>query len=450
MIRKLLSILTLLLFVSGAWANWSGSTYTAAADETINATINVSNDATLTINSGVTVTVNGSIIIADDKTLTISGGGRLIVNGNDGGIDNYGDDAFWGDVIINGAIVQATGGNGGRGSDGEDGSDDSDGHVGGEGGYAFNGDVIIYGGTITARGGQGGEGGNGGQGGNSGNGGNGGSGGYAFTGNVKFYGGIVYAYGGNGNDGGEGSNGSPGYASSSTIAFENGVTFCTPNYELTGDIDYDKDVTISSDGDAVPVTAKLANGAYWSTFYSETMAYLAPMGTQVFAVKLDGTTITMIPIEERIVESGHGVVLKQPTDSSEPTTTIVMVANGLPSGFNYEDNSLVGTTTTITNPGNAYVLNYKAATGVGFYKLSATGTIAANKAYLTYSGALAKEYFSFEEDATRVANVNVNDNDNCYYDLQGRCVSNGQWSMVNGQSLKKGLYIVNGKKTVIK
>ena len=35
------------------------------------------------------------------------------------------------------------------------------------------------------------------------------------------------------------------------------------------------------------------------------------------------------------------------------------------------------------------------------------------------------------------------------YDLQGRKVTNGQWSMVNGQ-LKKGLYIVNGRKVVIK
>ena len=34
------------------------------------------------------------------------------------------------------------------------------------------------------------------------------------------------------------------------------------------------------------------------------------------------------------------------------------------------------------------------------------------------------------------------------YDLQGRKV-NGQWSMVNGQ-LKKGLYIVNGKKVIVK
>jgi hypothetical protein len=38
--------------------------------------------------------------------------------------------------------------------------------------------------------------------------------------------------------------------------------------------------------------------------------------------------------------------------------------------------------------------------------------------------------------------------DNSIYDLSGRKVANGQWSMVNGQ-LKKGIYIQNGKKTVI-
>ena len=34
-----------------------------------------------------------------------------------------------------------------------------------------------------------------------------------------------------------------------------------------------------------------------------------------------------------------------------------------------------------------------------------------------------------------------------WYDLSGRRI--GQWSMINGQ-LKPGLYIVNGKKIVIK
>lgn len=170
------------------------------------------------------------------------------------------------------------------------------------------------------------------------------------------------------------------------MAFENGVFFKTTNYVLTGNVGYDKEVSISAD-DAVPVTAKLANGAYWSTFYSETMAYLAPERTQVFAVKLDGTEITLTEVPDRIVDNSHGVVLRQTTDSSEPTTTIVLVANLKSSEFNYaSNNSLTGTTTSITNPGNAYVLNYKAATGVGFFKFKSDGTIDANRAYLTYGG----------------------------------------------------------------
>ena len=106
----------------------------------------------------------------------------------------------------------------------------------------------------------------------------------------------------------------------------------------------------------------------------------------------------------------------------------------------------MGTLTEIT-PGenDYYVLNKKGA-GIGFYKLSNTGTIGANKAYLSYNnpegGSInAREFIGFEE-ATGLKAI---DNgqltiDNVVYDLQGRRVSQPT----------KGLYIVNGKKVVIK
>lgn len=498
--RKLFFILALLcLTVSSAWADWNGGTYTASADETIDATINVSNDATLTINSGVTVTVNGGIVVADGKTLTITGGGKLVVKGSgggggsdggDGGQGGTGNDAIHGNVIINGVTAEATGGNGGTGGHGGD-SDKiaGNGGTGGTGGNAFSGAVTIVSGSVTATGGDGGTGGWGGEsnGGYSinegGNGGGGGQGGHAFAGTLIIYGGSVYATGGNGGGGGGygyggeeyparggdggfafagtmtfyggdvsaagGAGGGYGYGGDDNFngntskAFANAVVFGTLNYGISGSIADDNYVTFSAD-DAVLVTAKLANGAYWSTFYSETMAYKAPEGTQVFAVKLDGTEITLTEVEDRIVDNSQGVVLKQTTDSSEPTTTIVMVANASASGFDYaSNNSLTGTMTSITNPGNAYVLNYKAATGVGFYKLSATGTIAANRAYLTYdgSGSLAREYFGFTE-TTGIADVRskMSDVRGDYFDLQGRRVAQPT----------TGLYIVNGKKVIIK
>ena len=186
---------------------------------------------------------------------------------------------------------------------------------------------------------------------------------------------------------------------------------------------------------AIDVTANEgATGQYWATFYSNAMNYQAPEGTQVFKVALAGSAITMTEITDRIVKSGQGVVLKSTAAS------ITMTPNASASAGDYSTNSLTGTMTSITNPGNAYVLNYKAATGAGFYKLKATGTIGANKAYLTYSSG-APEFFSFSGETTGIDATLVNSEkvNSVVYDLQGRRVSQPT----------KGLYIVNGKKVFI-
>ena len=197
-------------------------------------------------------------------------------------------------------------------------------------------------------------------------------------------------------------------------------------------------VTVSAEFDLAPINVTAnegATGEYWATFFSNTGNYQASAGTQVFAVNLAGTAITMTEITDGIVNSGQGVVLKSTAAS------ITMTPNASASAGDYSTNSLTGTMTSITNPGNAYVLNYKTATGAGFYKLSASGTIGANKAYLV-SGAGAPEFFSFDGNTTSINEVRgkMEDVSGEYYDLQGRRVSQPT----------KGLYIVNGKKVVIK
>ena len=186
-------------------------------------------------------------------------------------------------------------------------------------------------------------------------------------------------------------------------------------------------------------TANLANGAYWATFYCNGANYQAPEGTEVFGVQLAGTTLTMLPISDRIVNSGQGVVLKQATASSDATTTITLTKTDSESASSYDNNSLEGTTDVKTPGDNNYYVLSNGANGVGFYKLSNEGSIGVNKAYLTYIAG-AREFFGFDE-ATGI-NATLKDkgetvNEKCY-DLQGRRVAQPT----------KGLYIVNGKKVI--
>ena len=414
---------------------WEGETL-ATHNETLDA-ITVSANATLTINGGVTVTVNGGIYVEPEATLTIAGSGTLVVKGTDGGDgdENHGGGGFAairGNVIVLGGTVNATGGNGGDGDE-----DDPTGYQGGDGGAAISGNISVQGGTVNATGGNGGNGGNG-----SNTGGAAGYGGNAFAGTLTYYGGTVNATGGTGGSGGTGTNGA-GESFGPQNAFANDVNFqaariLTDGTNAITSVLNQRTVVITEGPASYNGTTNQAGDAFWSTFYSEAGNYQAPEGTQVFAVNLDGTTITMIPIEDRIAKSGEGVVLKKTTTGNFTMTWTATAPAG-----DFSGNNLDGTMTQINTTGaNDYYVLGNGSGGVGFYKLAESGTIGANKAYLTYSGTLARGYFLFG-DATEIS-ATLNDNgemtkEKCY-DLQGRRVAQPQ----------KGLYIVNGKKVVIK
>ena len=199
----------------------------------------------------------------------------------------------------------------------------------------------------------------------------------------------------------------------------------------------------------IEVAARRAEVAYWATFYSGIANYQAPEGTRVYKVNFDGSSITMTEIDDRIVTKGQGVVLKNNNTGNLATVNIVMTKTDDESSDDYSGNSLKGTGVAISNPGNAYVLNYKPSEGVGFYRLSSTGTILANRAYLTSgatvagaTAAAAREFFAFDAAITGIDNVNAQDSEDDVktFDLQGRRVTNPA----------KGVYIVNGKKVIMK
>ena len=177
-----------------------------------------------------------------------------------------------------------------------------------------------------------------------------------------------------------------------------------------------------------------ATGEYWTTYYNELADAKVPSGAQAFKVTLSGTTLTLTEISDGIISIREPVVIKS-------TSTSVLPESSATGSEDTKANDLHGTSTAITNPGNAYVLNKKSA-GVGFYKLSSGGTIGANKAYLTYPSSQAPDFLGFSEEVTAIDNVAKSQQPASgeYYDLQGRKVAQPT----------KGLYIVNGKKVVKK
>ena len=173
------------------------------------------------------------------------------------------------------------------------------------------------------------------------------------------------------------------------------------------------------------------SGVFWATYYNSLVNVQVPEGTQVFKVNLEGTGLTLTEIEGRVIKKGEGVVLKSNTDN-------ITLAPAESASGDYTNNSLTGTMTSIANPGNAYVLNKTATNGVGFYKLSESGTIGDHKAYLTYDGSAGVRGFFLFDEATGIS-LTPNPSpvgEGSVYDLQGRRVSQPA----------KGLYIVNGKK----
>ena len=197
-----------------------------------------------------------------------------------------------------------------------------------------------------------------------------------------------------------------------------------------------------ADGAAVTMnlTANAAGGAYWLTFYNENHNFEADANTQIFKARLSDKDLTLTELTtDKIVNADNAVILKSTAG------TITMTLTSTASGNDFTSNSLEGVWDaaglTAADPSTTYVLN-NGSQGVGFYKLAAGKTLGVGKAYLTYSGSLAPEFFGFDGNTTGIDATLVNSEkvNSVVYDLQGRKVAQPV----------KGLYIVNGKKVVIK
>ena len=193
--------------------------------------------------------------------------------------------------------------------------------------------------------------------------------------------------------------------------------------------------------DLLPVT-KAVTAAGWATYcspYALDLEHATGLTDAYIVTGGEGGVLTKTSVKGGTVPANTGLLLK----ADEGTVTMPIVGA---STTDVSTNKLFGKTETFNLPAEAgYVLMATGDNGLGFYKNANAFTVGANTAYLPANfagGTPAREFFSLDDDATAISEAKSQQPmaNGLFFDLQGRKVAQPQ----------KGLYIVNGKKVVMK
>ena len=199
-------------------------------------------------------------------------------------------------------------------------------------------------------------------------------------------------------------------------------------------------IEVYGDAESVTVTS-----AKYATYCSKNKLDFSGTGITAYKAVSNGSSVELTQITDGIIPAKTGVILYSPNAVAKP---IPFTSDAASTSFT--DNELIGITarTKVAYDGEGSKKNYilaNEASGIGFYKAtSGEGAyLPANRAYLSTANVSPARYmgFDFDSETTKIAEVEVKDTKaQEVYDLQGRKVKNPT----------RGLYIVNGKKVVMK
>lgn len=193
----------------------------------------------------------------------------------------------------------------------------------------------------------------------------------------------------------------------------------------------------TSEVSAVSVPAKVTSAEY-ATFASPYNLNFSTTGITVYTATDETTYVKLHEITSGQVPANTPVVLyKDGADGTAINVPVVASADAV--GEN--DLNVVGAG-GLTGEDNIFVLSNKNSI-VGFYLWDKTQTLNEGKIYLQGSAALARSFLGLGDDTTGIKSMNngqLTIDNEAVYDLQGRKVAQPT----------KGLYIVNGRKVVLK
>ena len=171
------------------------------------------------------------------------------------------------------------------------------------------------------------------------------------------------------------------------------------------------------------ITVGAAGNATFGTLYKNAK----PNGVKAYAAKVNGKKVELTEVTN--VPAGKGVVIEAAEGSYAPTFDVD--ADDI-------DTDLLVSNGTVVGDGTIYVLANKNSVP-GFYKLANGQTVPAGKAYLKITTP-APEFLPFEGGVTGIETVKAAKANKDIFNLAGQRVA----------KTAKGLYIVNGKKVVVK
>ena len=183
------------------------------------------------------------------------------------------------------------------------------------------------------------------------------------------------------------------------------------------------------------VTATITDAGY-ATFANENAVdFSAAEGLTVLTAQYDYVTgkINYTTVESKKVPAATAVVLKG--EAKEYTGTVIDEAPAL------GNNDLqVNLSESFNSNGTQYCLAKKNEV-VGFYKVKDGVAVKAGKAYLVITASGAKDFYAIEDETDGINAINNSHQTvESVYNLSGQRVNKAQ----------KGIYIVNGKKVVIR
>lgn len=195
------------------------------------------------------------------------------------------------------------------------------------------------------------------------------------------------------------------------------------------------------------LTANAADGAKWTTFYNDGCNFRADANTTVYKGTVSGSSLVLHEVEDRIVNRGTAVILKS---TGDPVMTWVMTSSTDTHGNDLRGNAGRRHRTDILTGslagGTLYVMG-KVGDEFGFFEY--TGEfMPAGKAYIALPPAEAPvRGLSMEENDSETTSIRhsqfiIHNEADAWHTLDGR--------RLNGMPTAKGVYVVNGKKVIIK